>query len=45
MERKTNLTLPSFVWVRGETAKWPNADEGKTVAAFLYFFGMSDPPK
>ena len=25
VERKTNLTLPSFVWVGGETAKWPNA--------------------
>ena len=40
VERKTNLTLPSFVWVGGETAKWPNAAEGETVAAFLCLFGM-----
>ena len=45
MERKSNLTLPSFVWVGGETAKWPNAAEGETVAAFLCLFGMSDPPQ
>ena len=45
MERKTNLTLPSFVWVGGETAKWPNAAKGETVAAFLCLFGMSDPPQ
>ena len=45
MERKTNLTLPSYVWVGGETAKWPNAAEGETVAAFLCLFGMSDPPQ
>ena len=45
MERKTNLRLPSFVWVGGETAKWPNAVEGGTVAAFLRLFGMIDPPK
>ena len=44
IERKTNLTLPSYVWVGGETAKWPNAAEGETVAAFLCLFGMSDPP-
>ena len=44
VERKTNLTLPSYVWVGGETAKWPNAAEGETVAAFLCLFGMSDPP-
>ena len=46
VERKTNLTLLSFVWVasRGETAKWPNAAEGETVAVFLCLFGMSDPP-
>ena len=44
MERKTNLTLPSYVWVGGETAKWPQAAEGETVAAFLCLFGMSDPP-
>ena len=42
--RKTNLTLPSYVWVGGETAKWPNAAEGETVAAFLCLFGMSDSP-
>ena len=34
LERKTNLTLPSYVWVGGET-----------VAAFLCLFGMSDPPQ
>ena len=45
VERKTNLTLPSYVWVRGETARWPNAAEGETVAAFLCLFGMSDPPR
>ena len=45
VERKTNLTLPSYVWVWGETAKWPNAAEGETVAAFLCLFGMSDPPQ
>ena len=45
LERKTNLTLPSYVWVGGETAKWPNAAEGETVAAFLCLFGMSDPPQ
>ena len=44
VERKTNLTLSSFVWVGGETAKWPNAAEGETVAAFLCLFGMSNPP-
>ena len=38
-------TLPSYVWVGGETAKWPNAAEGETVAAFLCLFGMSDPPQ
>ena len=45
VERKTNLTLASYVWVGGETAKWPNAAEGETVAAFLCLFGMSDPPQ
>ena len=25
VERKCNLTLPSYVWVWGGTAKWPNA--------------------
>ena len=45
VERKTNLTLPSYVWVGGETAKWPNAAEGETVAAFLCLFGKSDPPQ
>ena len=45
VERKTNLTLPSYVWVGGETAKWPTAAEGETVAAFLCLFGMSDPPQ
>ena len=29
----------------GETAKWPNAAEGETVAAFSCLFGMSDPPQ
>ena len=43
LERKTNLTLPPYVWVGGRTAKWPNAAEGETVAAFLCLFGMSDP--
>ena len=45
VKRKTNLTLPSYVWVGGETAKWPQAAEGETVAAFLCLFGMSDPPQ
>ena len=45
VERKTNLTLPSYVWVGGETAKWPNAAEGERVADFLCLFGMSDPPQ
>ena len=45
VERKSNLTLPSNVWIGGETAKWPNAAEGETVAAFLCLFGMSDPPQ
>ena len=45
VERKTNLTLPSYVWVGGETAKWPQAAEGETVAAFLCLSGMSDPPQ
>ena len=44
LERKTNLTLPSYVWVGGKTAKWQNAAEGETIAAFLCLFGMSDPP-
>ena len=35
VERKTNLTLPSYVWVGGATAKWPNAAEGATAAAFF----------
>ena len=45
VERKTNLTLPSYVWAGGERAKWPNAAEGETVAGFLCLFGMSDPPQ
>ena len=45
VERKTSITLPSYVWVGGETAKWPNAAEGETVAAVLCLFGMSDPPQ
>ena len=45
VERKSNLTLPSYVWVGGETAKWPNAAAGETVAAFLCLFGMNDPPQ
>ena len=44
MERKTNFTLPSYMSVGWETAKWPNAAKGKTVGAFLCLFGMSDPP-
>ena len=44
VERKTNLILPSYMWVGGETAKWPNVPEGETVAAFFCFFGMSDAP-
>ena len=46
VERKTNLTLPSYVWVvgGGPLATWPNVPEGETVAAFLCLFGMSDPP-
>ena len=45
MERKTNLTLPSYLWVGGETAKWLNAAEGEMIAAFLCLFGLSDPPQ
>ena len=45
VERKSNLTLPSYVWVGGETSKWPNAAEEETVADFLCLFGMSDPPQ
>ena len=44
-ERKSNLTVPSYVWVGGETAKRPNAAKGETVGAFLCLFGMSDPPQ
>ena len=44
MERKTHLALPSYMWVWGETAKWPNVAEGGTVADFLCLFGMSNPP-
>ena len=40
--RPTSPSSPMWVW--GETAKWPNAAEGETVAAFLCLFGMSDPP-
>ena len=39
MERKTNPTLPSYVWVRGETAKWPNAAEGETGWLFCVCLG------
>ena len=45
MERKTNLTLPSFVWGGGGTAKGPNPAAGEMVAAFLCLFGTSDPPQ
>ena len=45
IERNGNLTLPSFVCVWVETAKWRNAAEGETVAAFFCLFGMSEPPK
>ena len=45
MQRKTNLTLPSYVLAGGKAAKWPNAAEGKTVAAFFCLFGVSDPPE
>ena len=38
VERKTNLSQPSYFWVGGQTAKWPNAAEGETVAAFLCLF-------
>ena len=37
MERKSNLTLPSYVWVGGETAKWPNAAEGGNGCGFFVF--------
>ena len=37
-------TSPSYVWVGGERAKWPNVAEGETVATCLCLFGMSDPP-
>ena len=45
LERKTNLTLPTYLWVGRETSKWPNVPEGETVAAFLCWFGISDPPQ
>ena len=45
VERKTNLPLPSYVWVWGETVKWPNVAEGEMVATFLCLFGISDPPQ
>ena len=45
VERKTNLTLPFYVWVWGETTKWPHAAEQETVAAFMCLFGMSNPPR
>ena len=45
VERKTNLTLTSYVWDGGETAKWPNVAEGETLAAALCLFGLSDPPQ
>ena len=44
VERKTNLTLPSYVWIGGETAKWPQAAEGETVAAFFVFVWDERPP-
>ena len=44
MERKSNLTLPSYVWAGKETAKWPNAAEGETVAAFFMFVWDERPP-
>ena len=44
VERRTNLTLPSYLWLCGETGKWPNAAEGETLAACLCLFGMRDPP-
>ena len=44
MDRKTNVTLSSYVWVGGETAKWPNATEGEIIATFMCLFGMIDPP-
>ena len=39
VERNTNLTLPSSVWVGGETAKWPNAAEGERLRLFCVCLG------
>ena len=39
LERKTNLTPPTYVWVGGETAKWPNAAQGETVGFFCVCLG------
>ena len=33
------LTLPSYVWVGGETAKWPNAAEGERLRLFCVCLG------
>ena len=43
---KTNLTLPSYVWVGGgkPSAHWTKVPEGETLAAFLCLLGMSDCP-
>ena len=39
VQRKTNLILPSYVWVGGETAKWRNAAKGQTAAALCVCLG------
>ena len=43
VERPTSPS-PPMCGVGLETAKWPNAAEGETVAPFLCLFLMSDPP-
>ena len=44
--KKTNHTLPSYVWMGGvkALASWPEVPEGETLAAFLRLFGMPDLP-
>ena len=43
MEDQPDPPLLCVGW--GGKAKWPDAAEGKTVAAFLCLFGMSNPPQ
>ena len=45
VERKTNLTLPTYVWVGGNKplAKWPKVPEGESMTALIYLFCMAEP--